>query len=114
MEITKNKKSIRQAEDLLQIFYRFLNPYPCVWFSFWKSETFGKSDFWFADVFLEIFYNPKAGMDFPITNLRFYKRCFIKDNLQKHFCIVDGVLCAKKIHRLGPMDLNIYSLERNP
>ncbi len=29
------------------------------------------------------------------------------------FVSQDGVLCAKEIHRLGPIDLKIYSLERN-
>ncbi len=26
----------------------------------------------------------------------------------------DGVLCAKEIHRLGPMDLKIYNLAKKP
>jgi hypothetical protein len=26
----------------------------------------------------------------------------------------DGVLCAKEIHRLGPMDLKIYTLAKKP
>ncbi len=38
-----------------------------------------------------------------ITNLKFYKHCFVKDDLQKHFLSQDGVLFAKEIHRLGPM-----------
>jgi hypothetical protein len=24
-------------------FYRYLNPYPMLWFAFWKLQTFGKS-----------------------------------------------------------------------
>ncbi len=45
----------------------------------------------------------------------FTKCGYVKDDLQKHFCIKgDGVLCAKEIQRLDPMDLKIYSLERNP
>jgi hypothetical protein len=28
--------------------------------------------------------------------------------------VYDGVLCAKEIHMLGPMDIKIYSLERKP
>ncbi len=44
-----------------------------------------------------------------ITNLKFYKRCFIKDYLQKHLVIIyDGVLCTKEIHRLGPIDVKIF------
>ncbi len=39
MEITKNKNPTPR----LQILYRFLNPYSRVRFSFWKSQTFGKS-----------------------------------------------------------------------
>ncbi len=35
MEITKNKNSWAR----LQIFYRFLDPYPMVWFSFWVLQT---------------------------------------------------------------------------
>ncbi len=34
-----------------------------------------------------------------ITNLNFYKHCFIKDDLQKYFVSQDGVLCAKEIYR---------------
>jgi hypothetical protein len=53
-----------------------------------------------------------------ITNLKFYKRCFIKDDLQKYFCTTGwcllSLLCTKEIPRLGTMDLKIYSLERNP
>jgi hypothetical protein len=38
METTKNKNSQASLS-----FYRFLNPYLRVWFSFGKSQTFGKS-----------------------------------------------------------------------
>ncbi len=33
--------------------------------------------------------------------LKFYKRCFIRDHLQKHYCIIlyDGFLCARKWKR---------------
>ncbi len=71
---------------------------------------------------------------FYLTNLKFYKRCFVEDplrsifttgtniNFQKHFCAIGWCLVRmfpmphpeKEIHRLGPMDLKIYSLERNP
>jgi hypothetical protein len=33
----------RWKSQRIKIFDRFLNPYPRVWFSFWKSQTFGKS-----------------------------------------------------------------------
>jgi hypothetical protein len=46
--------------------------------------------------------------------LKFYKRCFFKEDLQKHFVSWDGVLWAKEIHRLDPIDLKINSLVRNP
>ncbi len=103
-----------------------------MWFSFCKSQTFGKR---FETFSLQIFFLRVwksidwygFSMNFwlfwmcfinvlfkVITNLKFYKRCFIKDDLLKHFCIIGGVLCTKEIHRLGPMDLKIYSLERNP
>ncbi len=82
---------------------RFLNPYPRVWFSFWKSQTFGKSLETFGSrTFLLRFLNLYVSMDFPIdiwlfwicfinvmikviTNLKFYKHSFIKDYIQKHF-----------------------------
>jgi hypothetical protein len=38
MEITKNKNPKARQ----QIFFSFINPHPRVWFSFWKSQTFGK------------------------------------------------------------------------
>jgi hypothetical protein len=45
----------------------------------------------------------------------FYQNAFfIKDDLAKHFLMHRIVLFAKEIHRLGPMDLKNYSLERNP
>ncbi len=37
---------------------------------------------------------------------------FYQDELQKRFCVIGW--CAKEIHRLGPMNLKIYSLVRNP
>jgi hypothetical protein len=30
------------------------------------------------------------------------------------FELKDGVLCTKEIHRLGPMDFQIYTLAKNP
>ncbi len=60
-----------------------------------------------------------------ITNLKFYKCCCIKDHLQSNFCVIWWYLVEGKkvnkhrplpqeIHSLGPMDLKICSLERNP
>jgi hypothetical protein len=42
-------------------FYRFLNPYPSLWIFYWKSQRFGQKsrDFWFANIFLEIFKIPR-------------------------------------------------------
>jgi hypothetical protein len=80
--------------------------------------------FWFADFFLEtlkilrlawIFgcFECVSSMFFKvITNLKFYKCCFIKEGLQMHFCIIGLCLVRKEIHRLGHMDLKIYSIER--
>ncbi len=52
---------------------------------------------------------------FKVTSvLKFCKRCFTKKTFRSIFASKDGVVCAKKIHRLGPMDLNIYILEGNP
>jgi hypothetical protein len=39
MEITKNKDPLAR----LKIFHRFLNPNRRIWFSYWKSQIFGKS-----------------------------------------------------------------------
>ncbi len=41
-----------------------------------------------------------------ITNFKFYKHCFIREDLWKHICIIRW--CAKEIHWLGPTDLKIY------
>ncbi len=59
-----------------------------------------------------------------ITNHKFCKHCFIKEHLQKHICFIGWFhvrmfLCLppplpQEIHRLCPMDLKIYSLERTP
>jgi hypothetical protein len=44
-----------------------------------------------------------------ITNLKFYKCCKIWTKVK---CKQSPP--QKKIHRLGPMDLKIYSLEKRP
>jgi hypothetical protein len=49
-----------------------------------------------------------------IANLKFYKRFSIKYDLQKHFCIIGGVILVRQrnpIHRLVPNPMHlIYSL----
>ncbi len=84
---------------------------------FWKSQIFGKSlkTFGFRIFFLEIFKST-GWYGFPYgfwlfwmcfinflfkfnINLKFYKRCFIKDDLQKHFFIIGWCLVRKEIHR---------------
>ncbi len=42
MEITKNKN-----HGLGYIDFLFLNPYPAVWFPFWKSQTFWRQSCWY-------------------------------------------------------------------
>jgi hypothetical protein len=43
--------------------------------------------------------------------LNFTNSALSKKTLEAYF-IKDGVLCAKEIHRLGPMDLKIYTLAK--
>ncbi len=120
MEITKNKN----PQARLQIFYRFLNPYPRLQFSLQKSQTFVKSLqtfglrifilrflksigwYGFSYRFLVFFEISFIKVLFKvIANLKFYKRCFIKDDLQKHFCITGWCLVRhRNPYRLGPMD----------
>ncbi len=68
-------------------------------------------DFWFADL---RFLKSKGWYFGCYECFEFYKCCFIKDNLQKHFCVIVCVLWTKEIHRLGPMDFKIYSFKRTP
>jgi hypothetical protein len=49
-----------------------------------------------------------------ITNLKFPKDVLSKTTFRSIFVSQDDFLCTKEIHRLRPMDLKIYSLERNP
>jgi hypothetical protein len=96
MEITKK---------IHRLDYRFSKVF------FLKSQTFWQKsqDFWFADFFLAIFKIHKLVWIFGcfecvssmfclnfITNLKFYKRCFIKDNFQKHFCIIGWCLVRQR------------------
>jgi hypothetical protein len=46
--------------------------------------------------------------------LTFTNAVLSKMTFRSIFVSYDGDLCAKEIHRLGPMDLKIFSLERNP
>ncbi len=48
-----------------------------------------------------------------ISNLKFYKRCLAKMTFRSILVSEDDVLCAKEIHRLDPMDLKIYSRQKN-
>ncbi len=87
-------------------------------------------DFWFTDFFLGflkfigwcgfhidfwLFWMFFINVLFKaITNRKFYK-LLSKTTFKSIFVSKDGVfLCAKEIHRLGPMDLKIYSPDRNP
>ncbi len=99
---------------------------------FWKSQTFSKSLETFGSrIFLLRFLKSIGWYGFSfgflvvlmcfinvlfkfITNLKFYKKQFYQRHLQKHFCFIIWCLVSKEIHRLGPMDLKIYKLERNP
>jgi hypothetical protein len=47
-----------------------------------------------------------------ITNFKFYT-VLSKKTFESISVLKDGVLCAKEIHRLGPMDLKIYTLAKN-
>ncbi len=48
-----------------------------------------------------------------ITILNFTNAVLSKMTFRSIFESFDDVLCGKEIHRLGPMDLKIYSLDRN-
>ncbi len=96
MKITKNKN----PQDKLEIVYRFLNLYPWEWFTFWKSQTFGKSleTFCWQNFCLRILksigwygfsYRFLVVMNVfhkfllkVITTLKFYNHFFLKDDLQ--------------------------------
>jgi hypothetical protein len=66
-------------------------------------------DFWFADFFsflkLLIILNFKN----PVLSNTIFRAFLIFTSI---FVPHDGVLIATEIHRLGPVDLKIYSLER--
>ncbi len=80
----KSQRIKKNPQARLQIFLRFLKLR--VWFSFWKSQIFGKS--------LESFGS-------QIFFLRFLKS-------------IGWYGFFLYIHRRDPIDLKIYSLERNP
>jgi hypothetical protein len=107
MEITKKKN----PQASLQIFCRFVNPYPSLWMFYWKSQRFGKSLRNFGS---RIFLRFIKSIGWCRYGFKFEKRCFIKVYLWKHtlFVLYDGVLCAEEIHRLGPVDLKIYNVEK--
>jgi|688.fasta_scaffold323718_1 hypothetical protein len=44
--------------------------------------------------------------------LNFTNAFLYKTNFRSIFVSSDAVLCPKEIHRLGPMNLKIYSLDR--
>jgi hypothetical protein len=92
-------------------------------------------NFWFADFFLKIFKIHKLIWISFVLNV--FHQCFVevntnlkifsKDHFQEHFCIIGWCLLRmlllhspsplpppKEIHWLGPIDLKIYGLERNP
>ncbi len=113
MEITKNKNPKARVQiDVLQIF-QFI-PQSMVFFLEITNIRQKSQDFWFADLFLEIFTIHRlvwisqwvcgcfecVSYLFFITGLKFYKCCFIKDDLQRSLCIIgyDGVLCDKETH----------------
>ncbi len=66
--------------------------------------------YWFL-VVLNVFHQCFVDSNNP----KFNKRCFIKEGLQKHFCIIGLVSCAPKRNpKARVYGLKIYSLERNP
>ena len=97
---------------------------PNIWQQSW--------DLWFANFFIEIFIIHGLVWIFlwisgwfecissmfclKLLQIIHFKRCAIKDDLQKHYCFIGNdrmMSCAQK-KTLGPVDLKIYRLERNP
>ncbi len=120
-------KSKGQTIDFLQI----LNPYPSLWiFLLEITKIWQKSrDFRFSDFFLEIFkIHRLVWILFFLVVLNLFRRCFFKvianfkfvntvlsiTTFGSIFVSQDGALCAKEIHRLGPMDLEICTLAKKP
>ncbi len=90
-----------------------------------NHKNFTKSqDFWFADFFLEILKILWIFGCFESVSSRFYFKLLLilnltnavlsKTTFRSIFVLQDDVLCAKEIHRLGPVDLKIYTLAKNP
>jgi hypothetical protein len=52
-------------------------------------------------------------MDFPMDFWLFWM-CYINVLFKTITNLVDGVLCAKEIHGLSPLELKSCSLERKP
>jgi hypothetical protein len=48
---------------------------------------------WIFNCFLMFFINVLFKV---ISNLKFYKRCFFKGDLQKHFCIIGWCLVCQR------------------
>jgi hypothetical protein len=80
-------------------------------------------DFWFADFFLEILKIHRLVWIFPmfgcfesVSSMLCLKLLLInltnsvlsKTTFGSIFVSLDGVLCTKEIHRLGPMDSSVY------
>ncbi len=67
-----------------------------------------RMEFWmFWMCFINVLFN-------VINNLKFTNAVLSKMTCRNIYVSWDGALCAKEMHRLGPMGLKIYSLERNP
>ncbi len=65
-------------------------------------------DFWlFCMCFINILFK-------IITNPKFYNCCFIKEDLQKHFCIIGRCFVRQRNPWARPNVCQIYRLESNP
>ncbi len=83
-------------------------------------------DLWFANCFLGIFkihmlvwiflwiFGFQRVLFKVITNLKFYKHCFITDGFQKHFWIIGWCLERQRNPYARPYGFKIFSLDRNP
>ncbi len=111
MEIIKNKN----PQASIQIFCRFLNPYPSLWIFLEITDLAKVSRLLVRKFFLEIFTIHRL---VPVwiflwifgcfesvfclikvitgTIYKFYKRCFIKDYLWRHICIIGWCLVRQR------------------
>ncbi len=127
MKITKKKN----PQASLQIFYSFLNPHTSLWIFFIGNYKAKVSSLLVCGFFFFLRFLKSIGwygfpMDFLVvlnlllkleshTNFKFDKRCIIKDHLWKHISIIGWCLvCQRNPYRLGPMDLKIFTLAKNP